>query len=150
MKTLTGSVVLLAALFITGVQADDDGLSLQQQREKIGDDMVRDRTGAPPADGGSVGQPATDQNQQQQPNQVPDQQAPRSTVNSPARQNRSADPAGNPAGERQPSNLAPGTPAGNGQRSPTIQGGSTGTPTAPSAPGAAGSTGGSATGGASN
>ncbi|UCJ15253.1 hypothetical protein K5Q02_15455 [Pseudomonas sp. MM211] len=150
MKKLTGSALLLAALFVTGVQADDGGPSLQEQRQQIGDDMIRNRTGAPPTSADSINQPATDQNQQQQPNQVPDQQAPRSTVNSPARQNRAAEPAGNTPNERQPSNQAPGVPASDGQNSPPIQGGSVNTPATPSAPGAAGSSGGSATGGASN
>lgn len=148
MKTLTGSAVLLTALFVTGVQADD-APSLQEQRQQIGDEMVRERTGAPPTSADSINQPATDQNQQQQPNQVPDQQAPRSTVNSPARQNRSAEPAGNPA-ERQPSNQTPGMPASDGQNSPSIRGGSTGAPSTPSTNGPASSSGGSTTGGASN
>lgn len=150
MKKLTGSAVLLAALFVTGAQADDGGPSLQEQRQQIGNDMVRDRTGTPPTSADSINQPATNQNQQQQPNQVPDQQAPRSTLNSPARQNRSAEPTGNTSSERQPSSQAPGVPASDGQNSPPIQGGSINTPATPSAQGATGSSGGAATGGASN
>ncbi|KIQ00201.1 MULTISPECIES: hypothetical protein [Pseudomonas] len=149
MKTLTGSAVLLAALFVTGAQADDGAPSLQEQRQQIGDDMVRDRTGTPPTSADSINQPATNQNQQQQPNQVPDQQAPRSTLNSPARQNRSAEPTGNTSSERQPPNQTPGVPASEGQNSPPIQGGSTRSPAAPSSP-SSGNTGGPATSNSTN
>lgn len=146
MKTLTGSAVLLAALFISGVQADDNGLSLEQQRERIGDEMVRERTGNPPADAGTGtgSQPATNQNQQ--PSTQPSQQSPRSTLNSPARQNRTDDPASNSSGVPTSPNSTPGVPIGGGQSNPAPQGGMG----SPGSTGTGGNGGGSAAGGASN
>ncbi|SHM89266.1 hypothetical protein [Phytopseudomonas punonensis] len=124
MNKITGSALLLAALFSAGVQADDDGMSLQQQRDKIGDEMVRERTGTPPADMNGTGQSTTDQQQQ------PLQQTPRSTLNSPARQNGTGNESGTD-NRRQPSNNAPAT--GN-QTAPSTQGSST----APATPGTGG------------
>lgn len=124
MNRITGSALLLAALFSTGIQADD-GMSLQQQRDKIGDEMVRERTGTPPADINGAGQSTTDQQQQQQ-------QGPRSTLNSPARQNGTG--TGTEPGtdnRRQPSDSAP---ANGSQTAPSTQGGST----APATPGTGG------------
>ncbi|SDI50165.1 hypothetical protein SAMN05216588_11822 [Pseudomonas flavescens] len=106
MKTPIAAVVLLAALFITAAQAYDSSPSLQQQREKIGDNMVRDRTGAPPAETGDNRQPQTSPDLQPE----NDQSRPRSTINSPARQERSA----TPSGSQQPSKPASGVPAGDG------------------------------------
>lgn len=125
MNRITGSALLLAALFSTGIQADD-GMSLQQQRDKIGDEMVRERTGTPPADINGAGQSTTDQQQQQQ----QQQQGPRSTLNSPARQNGTGTEPGTD-NRRQPSNSAP---ANGNQTAPSTQGGST----APATPGTGG------------
>lgn len=118
MHKLIGSTLLLTALFSAGAQADDDGLTLQQQRDKIGDEMVQERTGNPPADLNGAGQSTPDPMQQQQ------QQTPRSTLNSPARQNGAG-------GERQPSTTAPA----NGNQNAPVNGGST---TAPATPGTGG------------
>ena len=123
MNRNTGSALLLAALFSTGIQADD-GMSLQQQRDKIGDEMVRERTGTPPADMNGAGQSTTDQQQQQQ--------VPRSTLNSPTRQNGTG--TGTESGtdnRRQPSDSAP---ANGNQTAPGTQGDST----APATPGTGG------------
>nr|WP_288357004.1 hypothetical protein [uncultured Pseudomonas sp.] len=106
MHKLIGSTLLLAALFSAGAQADEDGLTLQQQREKIGDEMVQERTGTPPADVNGAGQSTTDPMQQQQ-------QTPRSTLNSPVRQNGTGT-------ERQPSTTAPNI--GGGSTAPATPG----------------------------
>lgn len=119
MHKLIGSTLLLTALFSAGAQADDDGLTLQQQRDKIGDEMVQKRTGNPPADINGAGQSTPDPMQQQQ-----QQQAPRSTLNSPARQNDAG-------AERQPSTTAPAS----GNQNAPINGGGT---TAPATPGTGG------------
>ncbi|MBV7562536.1 hypothetical protein [Pseudomonas sp. sia0905] len=120
MRTLIGSTLLFAALFSAAAQADDDGLTLQQQRDRIGDEMVQERTGAPPTDVNGSGQSTTDPMQQQQ------QQTPRSTLNSPARQNGTGTGT-----ERQPSTTAP---ANGNQSAPNTGGGST----APATPGTGG------------
>ena len=78
MKKLTITTLLLAGIFSAGAQADADGMTLQQQREQIRDDMVRDRTGSAPAEGGGINQ-SVDPAQQPGPNQ----QAPGGTFNSP-------------------------------------------------------------------
>ncbi|KAB0550168.1 hypothetical protein F7R01_02870 [Pseudomonas argentinensis] len=117
MNRLMGSALLLAALFSAGAQADGDGQTLQQQRDRIGDEMVRERTGSPPASDSATGQSTT------QPQQPADQQAPRSTLNSPARQNDATQPA---APQRQPATTTPGTGTGNGSTPPS--GASGGTP----------------------
>jgi len=122
MRTLIGSTLLFAALFSAAAQADDDGLTLQQQRDRIGDEMVQERTGAPPTDVNGSGQSTTDPMQQQQ------QQTPRSTLNSPARQNGTGTGTGT---ERQPSTTAP---ANGNQSAPNTGGGST----APATPGTGG------------
>ncbi|TWE07150.1 hypothetical protein FB481_104236 [Pseudomonas sp. AG1028] len=108
MHKLIGSTLLLAALFSAGAQADEDGLTLQQQREKIGDEMVQERTGTPPADVNGAGQSTTDPMQQQQ-------QTPRSTLNSPVRQNGTGTGT-----ERQPSTTAPNI--GGGSTAPATPG----------------------------
>ncbi len=122
MRTLIGPTLLFAALFSAAAQADDDGLTLQQQRDRIGDEMVQERTGAPPTDVNGSGQSTTDPMQQQQ------QQTPRSTLNSPARQNGTGTGTGT---ERQPSTTAP---ANGNQTAPNTGGGST----APATPGTGG------------
>lgn len=127
MNKVTGSALLLAALFSAGVQADDDGLTLQQQRDRIGDEMVRDRTGAPPASESGTGQ-AVD------PQQQPGQQSPRSTLNSPTRNQSGQQPVDQNM-QRQPSTTAPGT--GN-QGGATPQAGSSSGSTAPATPGTGG------------
>ncbi len=124
MRTLIGSTLLFAALFSAAAQADDDGLTLQQQRDRIGDEMVQERTGAPPTDVNGSGQSTTDPMQQQQ------QQTPRSTLNSPARQNGTGTGTGTGT-ERQPSTTAP---ANGNQSAPNTGGGST----APATPGTGG------------
>ncbi len=121
MNRITGSALLLAALLSTGIQADD-GMSLQQQRDKIGDEMIRERTGTPPAHMNGAGQSTTDQQQQRQ--------VPRSTLNSPARQNGTATESGT-ENRRQTSDSAP---ANGNQTAPSTQGGST----APATPGTGG------------
>ncbi|OLU26714.1 hypothetical protein BVH03_15430 [Pseudomonas sp. PA15(2017)] len=128
MNKITGPALLLAALFSAGVQADDDGLTLQQQRDRIGDEMVRDRTGAPPASESDTGQ-ATDSQQQQ-----PEQQSPRSTLNSPARDQTGQQPAGQNM-QRQPSTTTPGAGAQGGANPAT---GSSGNSSAPATPGSGG------------
>lgn len=128
MNKVTGSALLLAALFSAGVQADDDGLTLQQQRDRIGDEMVRDRTGAPAASESGTGQ-AVDPQQQQ-----PGQQSPRSTLNSPTR-NQSGQQPGDQNMQRQPSTTAPGTGTQGGA---TPEAGSSGSSTAPATPGTGG------------
>lgn len=112
------SALLLAVLYSAGAQADDDGMTLQQQRDRIGEEMVRERTGTPPADSNGTGQSSPDQQQQQ---------TPRSTLNSPARQNGESG-TGN---RRQPSGS---TPASGAQPAPGTQSGST----APATPGTGG------------
>lgn len=126
MRTLIGSTLLFAALFSAAAQADDDGLTLQQQRDRIGDEMVQERTGAPPTDVNGSGQSTTDPMQQQQ--------TPRSTLNSPARQNDTDTGIGTGTGtgtERQPSTTAP---ADGNQSAPNTGGGSA----APATPGTGG------------
>ncbi len=120
MRKLIGSTLLFAALFSAAAQADDDGLTLQQQRDRIGDEMVQERTGAPPTDVNGSGQSTTDPMQQQQ--------TPRSTLNSPARQNGTGTGTGT---ERQPSTTAP---ANGNQSTPNTGSGST----APATPGTGG------------
>lgn len=110
MHKLIGSTLLLAALFSAGAQADEDGLTLQQQRDKIGDEMIQERTGTPPTDVNGAGQSTTDPMQQQQ-------QTPRSTLNSPVRQNGTGTGTGT---ERQPSTTAPNI--GGGSTAPATPG----------------------------
>lgn len=112
------SALLLAVLCSAGAQADDDGMTLQQQRDRIGEEMVHERTGTPPADSNGTGQSSPDQQQQQ---------TPRSTLNSPARQNGES----GTGTRRQPSGS---TPANGSQPAPGTQGGST----APATPGTGG------------
>lgn len=134
MRTLIGSTLLFAALFSAAAQADDDGLTLQQQRDRIGDEMVQERTGAPPASESGVGQ-STDTQQQQL-----EQQAPRSTLNSPARQDNNGQQPGN----QKPQGQGIRTQDGSG---PNV--GPSGSSTAPVTPGTGGGsdgTGGAATG----
>ena len=130
MNKVTGSALLLAALFSAGVQADDDGMTLQQQRDRIGDEMVRDRTGAPPASESGTGQ-AMDPQQQQQ----PAQQSPRSTLNSPARQNQNGQQPGDRNMQRQPSTTAPGAGTQGGS---SPEAGAPGSSSAPATPGTGG------------
>nr|WP_288499122.1 hypothetical protein [uncultured Pseudomonas sp.] len=110
MHKLIGSTLLLAALFSAGAQADEDGLTLQQQRDKIGDEMIQERTGTPPTDVNGAGQSTTDPMQQQ---------TPRSTLNSPARQNGTGTGTGTGT-ERQPSTTAPNI--GGGSTAPATPG----------------------------
>ncbi|WP_070886209.1 hypothetical protein [Pseudomonas argentinensis] len=124
-----GSALLLVAWLSAGVQADDNGMSLQQQRDRIGDEMVRERTGAPPASESGTGQ-AMDPQQQQ-----PEQQAPRSTLNSPARQGDTGQQPGDQNLQRQPSTTTPEAGTRDGS---APQAGSSGGSTAPATPGTGG------------
>ncbi|UQY34535.1 hypothetical protein K8U54_22985 [Pseudomonas fulva] len=128
MNKLTGLALLLAASLSAGVQADDNGMSLQQQRDRIGDEMVRERTGAPPASESGTGQ-AMD------PQQQPGQQAPRSTLNSPARRNDAGQRPAEQNLQRQPSSTTPGAGPQGGSAPQT---GSPGGSTAPATPGTGG------------
>lgn len=124
MSKITGSALLLAALFSTGAQADDDGLTLQQQRDRIGEEMVRERTGESPAGEGGAGQLVN-----------PQQQSPRSTLNSPARQNQNGQQPGSQSVQRQPSTTTQGAGI---QRDSTPQAGSSGGASAPATSGTGG------------
>lgn len=97
MHTFSKSALLLAVLCSIGAQADDDGLSLQQQRDRIGEEMIRERTGNPPADANGTDPSTIDQQQQ----------TPRSTLNSPARQRTGNGTEPGTDKQRQPSGNAP-------------------------------------------
>ncbi|TBV08317.1 hypothetical protein [Phytopseudomonas dryadis] len=154
MNRFQASACVLAAVICQAAHADDDGLTLQQQRDRIGEEMVRERTGQPPAGSdvnNGMNQPAP--NTRNAPGNVGNPQAP-GVVDPNNGQGRSTVTPGTPTTGQERSTVTPGTPTTGQEGStgaPGAPSGNRGVPSAPAGSGGTGSSvGGSIGGGSSN